>query len=124
MYEVYVGNIGSVYLGANKREAEKKYRFYVKDSKTGLGRSGSEPVTLMCDGEIAKQYQPNRPEQDKPKVTLRLTLDVIYTTNGVDTAELKGNLRQMVWDALRSNGTIGESESEVEDYSFKVEEVI
>ena len=60
-YEIIVGNIGSVHQGRNKREALKKFRFYVADSKTGLGRSGNQPVTLMIDSDVDPKhdYQPS-----------------------------------------------------------------
>lgn len=50
-YEVIVGNIGTVHSGSNKSEALKHWREYVRQSKTGTGRAGHEPVTLMIDGE-------------------------------------------------------------------------
>ena len=56
-YEVIVGNIGTVHQGHNRKEAEKVFTFYVKDSKTGLGRSGGEAVTLMRDGEPIREYE-------------------------------------------------------------------
>ena len=57
-YEIIVGNIGNVHEGHNRKEAEKKFNFYVKDSKTGLGRSGNEPVYLMKNGEPVKEHSP------------------------------------------------------------------
>ncbi len=57
-YEVICGNIGTVHTGTNRKAAEKCYNFYVADSKTGLGRSGNEPVYLMKDGEPCREYNP------------------------------------------------------------------
>jgi hypothetical protein len=57
-YELIVGNIGSVHQGCNRREAMRRYRAYVKDSQTGLGRSGNEPVVLMNNGEPIMEYDP------------------------------------------------------------------
>ena len=55
-YEVFVGNIGSVYSGANKRDARFHARTYVDQSKTGYGRASGESVTIMQDGEIIDEY--------------------------------------------------------------------
>ena len=38
-YEVIVGNIGSVYAGPSRRDAERSYRVYVAQSRTGYGRA-------------------------------------------------------------------------------------
>ena len=56
-YEVIVGNVGSVYAGPDKREAELRYNTYVDRSKSDRGRCAGEPVTLMCDGEISREYE-------------------------------------------------------------------
>lgn len=58
-YEVIVGNIGTVYSGNSKTEAERHYREYVSQSKTGRGRAGGESVALMCEGEILKEHLGN-----------------------------------------------------------------
>lgn len=55
-FQVIVGNIGIVYDGNNNMVAHHKFSFYVKDSKTNLGRSGGESVTLMHNGEIEREY--------------------------------------------------------------------
>jgi len=57
-YTVIVGNIGNVFESYDKTEALEKFNFYVEDSKTGLGRSGNEPVTLMENDEPIKDYTP------------------------------------------------------------------
>jgi hypothetical protein len=51
-YQVVVGNVGTVYDGANKRKAEKEFAAYVAISKTGNGRAGGEDVSLF-------EYYPN-----------------------------------------------------------------
>ena len=56
IYEVIVGNVGIVHTGKKSRYAHRKFAWWVKDSKTGLGRSGGESVTLMKDGEIVAEY--------------------------------------------------------------------
>lgn len=62
MYEVIVGNIGRVHTGNNRREANKIYREYVKDSAQSTGRASGEQVTLFEDGEPVRAYDP--PEVD------------------------------------------------------------
>jgi len=58
MYEVIVGNVGTVHTGNDEREALLIFSTYVDRSKAGRGRCGTEEVTLMKDGDIAKQYLP------------------------------------------------------------------
>jgi hypothetical protein len=57
-YEIIVGNIGSVYSGPSKREANRAFREYVDQSKSGYGRASGEEVTMFCDGETVKEYFP------------------------------------------------------------------
>jgi len=56
VFEITVGNIGSVWTGSNFMQAETKFASWVKDSKTGLGRSGGEDVTLFHCGKIRREY--------------------------------------------------------------------
>ena len=57
IYEVLVGNIGTVVRTTNKREAEGIYRDYVEASKAGVGRAADEAVGLFCDGEPVREYE-------------------------------------------------------------------
>ncbi len=57
-YQIIVGNIGTVHDGHNKRDAERAYRAYVADSRSGTGPAGNEPVVLMQDGEPLKEHKP------------------------------------------------------------------
>lgn len=54
-YAISVGNIGNIGC-ANLKEAEKKYKEYVKQSKDNYGRAAGEDVALMVDGEPEKEY--------------------------------------------------------------------
>ena len=64
-YEVTVGNIGSVYLGLSRREAERTYNIYVDQSQSGVGRAGNEIVTLIADMDIiVKEYLPPGMEEN------------------------------------------------------------
>jgi hypothetical protein len=75
-WEVVVGNIGSVYRGGRSDEAVSTYREYVKQSQSGRGRAGGEPVTLFRDGEIYREHmgsnegveerRPRRPPPPRP----------------------------------------------------------
>lgn len=56
-YEVIVGNVGTVYSGPNKADAETNYDHYVKQSMFGAGRAGNEPVTLMHNGDIVSEFE-------------------------------------------------------------------
>jgi len=57
-YQVIVGNVGTVYEGTNGFTATRDYNSYVGISKRGIGRAGNEPVTMIKDDEIHKEYQP------------------------------------------------------------------
>lgn len=58
IYEVVVGNIGSVYLGSDEDEALANFREYKARSREGYGRAAAEPMTLFKDGEPEKEYDP------------------------------------------------------------------
>jgi hypothetical protein len=61
LYEVIVGNIGTVFASSNPKDASEAlriFREYVESSKSGVGRAGNEPVTLFYDGEIDDEYNP------------------------------------------------------------------
>ena len=56
MYEVIVGNIGTVYTGNDENEAFRAYNEYVSQSLQGCGRASYEPVVLMQDNEIVNEH--------------------------------------------------------------------
>ena len=64
IYEVIVGNIGSVYQGTDAEEAQRKFSVYVKQSESCEGRAGGEEVTLMKDGDIIKTHEGLRSIED------------------------------------------------------------
>ena len=64
-WEVIVGNVGSVYVGNSKREAQRTYNRYVASSQTEVGRAGGEDVVLMCNGDISREYVGAIALQDK-----------------------------------------------------------
>jgi hypothetical protein len=56
-YEVIVGNVGSVHFGKRRADALTRYKSYVEASKEIAGaRCYGEDVTLLIDGEIAKEH--------------------------------------------------------------------
>ena len=57
IYEVTVGNIGTVYRGENEELAEENYQDYVELAELGSGRASGEPVTFFVDGEIQKESE-------------------------------------------------------------------
>ena len=82
-YEVIVGNVGSVYSGKDKAEAERVYAEYVEQSNSLLGRAGGEEVTMMVDGELEKEHVPTI--QLKYLVTCPLTMN--YGSDDFTTAQ-------------------------------------
>jgi hypothetical protein len=60
IWEVVVGNIGTVHSGLHKHVAMVHYQTYVKQSTEPYGRtlSSGESVTLVCDGEIVLEHTP------------------------------------------------------------------
>jgi hypothetical protein len=57
VYEVIVGNIGSVYHGRSRAYAQKTHQSYVESSKEHAGaRCYGEDVTLLVDGEIEHEH--------------------------------------------------------------------
>ena len=73
-YEVIVGNLGSVYSGANRKKATETFRAYAKQSKAGYGRAAGEEVWLLADDEIEREFTPSEaaaeeapPEEEAPE---------------------------------------------------------
>ena len=58
IFEVIVGNVGTVYVGNNYMKASSKFQTYIKQSKNKIGRAGGEPVVLMHKGSIRHEYEP------------------------------------------------------------------
>lgn len=67
-YQVIVGNIGTVYTGANKREAYASFREYRDQSAGDYGRAARETVTLLAAGVARREYT--------PKIRLPLIKDI------------------------------------------------
>jgi hypothetical protein len=59
IYTVIVGNIGTVHVGTNRRQARAVYRGYIEESKRNLGRAAGEPVTMLADEEIFAEFNPH-----------------------------------------------------------------
>ena len=56
-FNVVVGNIGTVYNGYNRREAEECMDEYIRHSKSGYGRAAGEDVTIFENGEPVTEFQ-------------------------------------------------------------------
>lgn len=60
IWEVIVGNIGCVYSGNARDEAERAFTEYRQQSENGsTARAAGEPVTLIKDGEPVDEYTPD-----------------------------------------------------------------
>ena len=58
VYEVIVGNIGSVYRGKSRVKALANYESYVTISQEHeTARCYGEDVTLLVDGEIEQEHR-------------------------------------------------------------------
>ncbi len=58
IYEVIVGNIGTVHVGNNPVDARSVYGAYKRKSLANDGRAAGESVVLLKDYEIDIEYQP------------------------------------------------------------------
>ena len=56
MFEVIVGNIGTVYSGNNFVKASSIFSTYKRRSKDGEGRAAGEDVTMFHNGEPRLEY--------------------------------------------------------------------
>ena len=56
IFEVVVGNVGTVYAGNNYMVASCKFQAYVRQSKQNDGRPAGESVTLFHNGAIRHEY--------------------------------------------------------------------
>ena len=55
-YEVIVGNIGRVYRGEDKNEAQTLYQHYLTQSEAQHGRAAGEDVSLFENGEPIAEF--------------------------------------------------------------------
>jgi len=57
IYEVIVGNIGSVYCGNRAKEAVTHFEEYKRQSIAGFGRAGGESIVILVDSQdIYKEF--------------------------------------------------------------------
>ena len=56
-WQVFVGNVGTVYDGENLTVALRIYQDSRWRSKENIGRMAGEPVTVMRDGEPWAEYE-------------------------------------------------------------------
>ena len=55
-YEVFVGNVGSVYSGESLDLALQKFKAYRDQSRDDVGRAAGEDVTVLKNGNIRWEY--------------------------------------------------------------------
>jgi hypothetical protein len=60
-YQVFVGNIGTVYSGDDRDKAHATYRAYVNLSDKAYGRGAREVVSLMENGNTIEEFNPPVP---------------------------------------------------------------
>jgi hypothetical protein len=68
-YQVFVGNIGTVYSGDDRDKAHATYRAYVNLSDKAYGRGAREVVSLMENGNTIEEFNP--PGAPKPRSRYR-----------------------------------------------------
>ena len=56
LWEVVVGNIGTVHRTRNETKARADFATYVTQSSAGYGRAAGETVTLMRDGDPVAEH--------------------------------------------------------------------
>lgn len=61
MYQVVVGNIGTVLETEDKAEALRAYSLYTARSLLGTGRAAYEPVTILADDNVVREHTPSHP---------------------------------------------------------------
>lgn len=63
-FEILISNIGTVYKGNNRMEAENEYRECCETVDMPYGRASGENVTFMVDGDIHREHTSNAPEME------------------------------------------------------------
>lgn len=101
--EILVGNIGSVYFGADNSVAGKTFDEYATQSETNYGRAAGEIVTWLQNGEVFKEHFPNTPKAYEP-LTIKLPPKPVENNggkardialNGWERAMLRGMIRDV-----------------------------
>lgn len=64
LFQVIVGNVGTVYAGASFTSAVSTYNHYVQYSRSSGSRVTGQPVTMMRAGEIDRDYHPEPEEEE------------------------------------------------------------
>lgn len=61
MYQVVVGNIGTILETSDEAEALRAYRLYTSRSMLGSGRAAYETVTILANDDIVREHTPSHP---------------------------------------------------------------
>jgi hypothetical protein len=64
LWQVHVGNIGTVHQGNDGATAHRVYHDYKNQSEDGYGRAANETVLLYKNNEIVAEYNPGQNEPD------------------------------------------------------------
>lgn len=59
-YQVIVGKIGAVYDGHDGKRAKKEFNAWVRVSKDESGRAAGEPVIVLVNGDLSREYMPGQ----------------------------------------------------------------
>jgi hypothetical protein len=57
-YSLVVGELGKVFDGCSRPEANRQFALFVIQSKIARSKSDGKPVTLFKNYEIVREYQP------------------------------------------------------------------
>ena len=57
-YSLVVGELGKVFDGCSRLEANRQFALFVIQSKIARSKSDGKPVTLFKNYEIVREYQP------------------------------------------------------------------
>jgi len=141
-YVVNVGNIGNITC-ETMAEAEKTYKEYVSQSKSGKGRASGEDVILMVDGEPMKEYfgtnkdeyakgggMKNKPKNTKrPRPNIRKNPKIVrtqfeeeefeYGKGGNLASSIKNNIQKII-ERANENQDIKGYDIVLSGYSVKV----
>jgi hypothetical protein len=104
IYEVIVGNIGTVYTGTSKAEAIKRFNTYVAQSKSLRGRAGGESVTIIKDGEPIKEHFGEQDLENHPRKRKRNPESIYDEAVKILESNLRAKIRE-----IKRQGTVGMS---------------
>lgn len=103
-YEVIVGNVGVIYSGDKKHEADHHYNDAVHRSWNHVGRMSGEPVTLMTNGHPTDEYLGDVSEETTD--TAQMRRDVEHSLAVMNGVYGKGVILAVVWGREHAGVTL------------------